>query len=65
MVGAPVGAIIMDDSIYPKAQEFDGFRFWRLREQEGEDVKFLASDANPDYLHFGTGSHAWYLKCFR
>ena len=62
MVGAPVGAINMDDTIYPSAQEFDGFRFCRLREQEGEDVKFLSVDANPEYLHFGTGLHAWYLN---
>ena len=59
MVGVPAGAIYMDDSIYERADEFDGFRFSRLRDEVGDLPKFRSVDANNEYLHFGSGPHAW------
>jgi cytochrome P450 len=58
-VGAPMWGIHMDDTIYENAKEFDGFRFSKLRENMGENAKFLAVNTNNEYLHFGHGIHAW------
>jgi len=59
MVGVPTEAIHMDDSIYERPEELDGFRFSRLRNEVGDLPKFRSVDTNNEYLHFGTGSHAW------
>ncbi|KAI0272056.1 cytochrome P450 [Russula aff. rugulosa BPL654] len=37
-IGIPVHSVHMDEELYPNAQEFDGFRFYKLREKEGDDV---------------------------
>lgn len=62
IVGAPVCGIHMDDAIYERASEFDGFRFSKMREKYGDNAKFNAVDSTTqEYLHFGNGPHAWYL----
>src|SRR5258708_39402002 len=62
LLALPVHSVHMDEEIYPKAHEFDGFRFLRLREKEGDEVMAarhpLAAVA-PEPLGFGLGRHAW------
>ena len=62
MIGAPVGGIHMDDTIYKNAKEFDGFRFSKLREQYGDDPKYHSANTGYDYLHFGHGRRAWFCR---
>ena len=50
--------IHMDQTIYPNAQEFDGFRFNRMRE-EGESSKLYTTNTSTEFLTFGHGKHAW------
>ncbi|EJD07489.1 cytochrome P450 [Fomitiporia mediterranea MF3/22] len=48
-----------DDSHYPDADRFDGFRFSKLREQSSEEgVKHQMVNTSPEYLAFGHGRHA-------
>lgn len=56
-VVAPIEQIHMDPSIYENADKFDGFRFNRLRERDG-NAKYQAVNVNNEYLHFGNGQHA-------
>lgn len=58
-LASPSGAIHMDDSIYPNAHEFDGFRFSKMREAEGESAKHHSVNTSIDFLIFGHGEHAW------
>lgn len=60
ILATPILAIHTDDNYYPNAKEFDGFRFSKLREQEGESAKHHSSNTSSEYLHFGHGHHAWY-----
>jgi cytochrome P450 len=55
-------AIHMDPTIYANPTEFDGFRFSRMREQDGESAKHHSSNTSLEYLHFGHGHHAWYVS---
>lgn len=59
LVCAPLTSIHRDDDIYEAANEFDGFRFSRMREKKGENAKHHASNTNVDFLPFGHGRHAW------
>ena len=47
---------------YPNPETFDGFRFHKIREQEGESSKYLITSLDLDYVLFGHGRHAWYEK---
>ena len=59
-LAANVIGIHRDESYYPGADKFDGFRFSRLREQSTEEsVKHQMVFTSPDYLAFGHGRHAW------
>jgi len=59
VIGTPVFATHTDDNIYPNGKEFDGFRFSRMREQEGESAKHHASNTSLEFMTFGHGQHAW------
>ena len=48
-----------DDSNYADADTFDGFRFARMREEDGEGTKHQFVNTSLDYLAFGHGKHAW------
>ena len=63
-IASPVGAIHMDDSIYHNPHEFDGFRFSKLREHEGESAKHHSVNTSTEYLSFGHGEHAWYFEIY-
>jgi len=61
LLGLPLHSVHTDEEIYPNAHEFDGFRFFRLREKEGDDVlaarhQFVTT--SPELLGFGLGRHA-------
>ena len=59
LVGAPVSAIHGDDSTYVNANEFDGFRFFRLREKHGDLPQYYCTNTSKNFLTFGLGPHAW------
>nr|BDO47154.1 cytochrome P450 monooxygenase BrvD [Penicillium bialowiezense] len=47
-----------DEDVYPNANQFDGYRFYRLRQHaETRNQAHLVS-ATPDYLGFGLGKHS-------
>jgi cytochrome P450 len=68
---APVGMTISahlyathhDETLYPHADEFDGFRFVPVVEDGGKEtgtgVKKTMYTTSPTYLAFGHGRHAW------
>ena len=49
---------------YSDPEIFDGFRYSKMRENEGESTKHGMATLTPDYLTFGQGRHAWYLRIF-
>ncbi len=62
LLALPVHSVHMDDEIYPNAQNFDGFRFSKLREGEGDDVMAAGHQlvtTSAELLGFGLGRHAW------
>ena len=59
-IGAPTIPLQFDETVYENPNQFDGFRFHKLREQEGDAEKHQASTASINYLHFGLGHHVWY-----
>jgi len=58
-VVSPAREIHSDAKIYENPTEFDGFRFSRIREQQGQEAKHQMVSLSNDYLAFGTGRHAW------
>jgi cytochrome P450 len=65
LVGIPLDAVHRDGEIYPNPEEFDGFRFSKLHEEEG-DVSvsgYQAVSTSPEQLSFGLGRHAWCVSC--
>ncbi|KAH8599968.1 putative cytochrome P450 [Bisporella sp. PMI_857] len=54
----PVSCISMDPTIYPSPEEFDGLRFWRLRENKGEESKWQYTTTGKECLNWGHGVHA-------
>ncbi|EJD07464.1 cytochrome P450 [Fomitiporia mediterranea MF3/22] len=64
-VAANVVGMHRDESHYPDADKFDGFRFAKLREQSAkESVKHQMVNTSPEYLAFGHGRHACYGRFF-
>ena len=65
LIAVPNGAIHEDVEIYPNPEEFDGFRFARLRERDGVDVaRHQAHSTSVDHLTWGYGRHAWCVFVF-
>ena len=61
LVSVPACAIHTDERIYPKADEFDGFRFAKLCKSEGDSMtsKYQSVSVSSEHLAFGLGRHAW------
>ena len=61
VVAAPLNAIHTDGEIYPNPDEFDGFRFAKLRELGEGDLasKHQAGTTSKTHMPFGHGRHAW------
>jgi len=51
----------MDETVYEDAEKFDGFRFSKMREREGENAKHYSVNTGMEFLTFGHGKHAWYV----
>lgn len=47
-----------DASVYDNPEEFDGYRFLRLREQPGNEHKWQYVTTSPEHFGFGHGKHA-------
>jgi cytochrome P450 len=60
LVSAPSGTIHKDGELYPNPEEFDGFRFVKLRELNVDAMaRHQAFSTSPDHLTFGYGRHTW------
>lgn len=51
----------LDKINYESPDQFRGFRFADLREDEGESFKHSAVSLGLDWVTFGIGRHAWYV----
>jgi cytochrome P450 len=60
LVSFPASATHTDERIYPNADEFDGFRFAKLRGSKEDTVTSRYQSASPssEHLAFGLGRHA-------
>ena len=62
LIAVPSGVIHKDEEIYPNPEEFDGFRFAKLRERNVDAMaRHQALSPSVDYLTFGYGRHAWWV----
>ena len=61
MVGAPLSAIHTDGEIYPSPDDFDGFRFAKLRERDGGGMarSHQMGTTCTSHVPFGRGRYAW------
>lgn len=61
LVSLPLGAIHTDGEIYTNPDQFDGFRFSKLRDAAGDVLVTgdRATTTSPEHLAFGLGRHAW------
>jgi cytochrome P450 len=59
LVSVPGGVIHKDGELYPNPEEFDGFRFVKLREHNVDvTARHQALSTSVDHLTFGYGRHA-------
>jgi cytochrome P450 len=63
IVVLPLMGVHYDESVYENPNEFDGFRFSRKLEHDGENAKYHATNTSEEYLQFGNGPHAWFVRC--
>ena len=61
LVSIPIRAAQTDEQIYENPNGFDGFRFAKLRENEGGKAtgRHQAVSVSTENLAFGLGRHAW------
>jgi len=61
LVAAPLSAIHTDEGIYSNPEEFDGFRFAKLRENSDDLMasRYQAGTTSTAHLPFGHGRLAW------
>jgi hypothetical protein len=62
IVVSPIRVVHMDKALYPNPHKFDGFRFSKMREQEGQSAKHFAAQTGTEFLTFGHGEHAWFVN---
>jgi len=58
MIGIPHRSVHCDPDNYADPDVFDGFRFSKMREKEGESSKHSMVTLTHEYLSFGQGRHA-------
>jgi cytochrome P450 len=46
-----------DPTVYPDADKFDGYRFYRMRQGDGQETAAQFVSSSPDHLGFGHGIH--------
>ena len=61
LVSIPASTTHTDERIYPNPDEFDGFRFSKLRESEGDTTvsRHQTVSTSAEHLAFGIGRHTW------
>jgi len=61
LVAIPASAAHEDERNFLNPQEFDGFRFAKLRESGGDDAvgRYRTVSASSEQLAFGLGKHRW------
>jgi hypothetical protein len=61
LVALPASAVHRDEELYPNPEEFDGFRFSKLRESDGDSVtsRHQVVSTSTEHLAFGLGRHTW------
>lgn len=57
-ISVPVNAIQNDPEVTPKPEEFDGDRYYKLRQQEGEGHLHQFSTTSEKILNFGHGTYS-------
>ncbi|KAM6503705.1 Cytochrome P450 [Amanita muscaria] len=57
-MAVPFNGVNTDANDYSDPSVFDGFRFEKLREQDGESMKHQITSLGVDYILFGNGRHA-------
>ena len=62
LVAMPSSATHRDERNYPNPDVFDGFRFAKLREGEGDETasRYQTVCTSNEHLAFGLGRYAWY-----
>jgi len=60
-IAIPSSAVHRDERIFTNPDVFDGFRFEKLRESEGDETKniYQTVSISHEQLSFGVGRHAW------
>lgn len=61
-VSAASMTIHHDNEYYSDPEVFDPWRFADLREEEGEGLKHQMVSTSLEYIPFGHGKHAWYVR---
>ena len=62
IVSIPASSTHTDERIYSNPDEFDGFRFSKLREIDERAAaasKYQSVSTSSEYLAFGLGRHKW------
>jgi cytochrome P450 len=61
LVAIPASATHRDEITYPNPDEFDGFRFSKLREDEEDTMssRYLTISTSSENVAFGLGRHTW------
>jgi cytochrome P450 len=61
LISLPTKATHTDEIVYENPNEFDGFRFAKLREREGDVVtsRHQLISASANNLPWGLGRHSW------
>lgn len=55
---APAAAVSHDPTVYDRPEDFDGLRFYKLRQLVDNENKFQFTSTSNTQLHFGSGRHA-------
>jgi len=58
IAAVPLNCIHADSAYFPDPDTFDGLRFFKMREQDGEGIKHQFVTLDSTYLLFGHGRHA-------
>lgn len=51
------GHVMQDESVYPDAQKFDGYRFYNKRQERGQGSHHQFVSTSPEHFGFGHGVH--------
>ncbi|KAI0024517.1 ent-kaurene oxidase [Xylariomycetidae sp. FL0641] len=55
----PLAGVAMDERYYPNPEVFDGLRFWKMRQQSGDDSnRWQFTSIGDTNMNFGLGKHA-------